>query len=140
MKHFISLVLSDGQKRQKASLPSQPLFPLVKLYNAVLDHLSAQATKPELLPIQWPLPEFAPRLKFSAGSLPPLYWNSVSYLECIESALSRLALPTDCGGWGEEEWPQQCARCVEFASSLDADKMAAIPLVSRRARVGCFSE
>lgn len=98
LRHFIPLVTSDSQKRQEAGLPSQPLFPLISLYNSVLGHLISQASSRELLNIQWPLPEFVSHLKFSSGVLPPLKWNSLPYLEEVAQCLSRLALPTHlCG-------------------------------------------
>jgi hypothetical protein len=78
------------------------------------------------------LPEFATHLKFSTGGLPPLHWNSETYLNSVSSALSSLALPSD---WGlREAWSQQCTQCMEFVNSLDVgrgNKQTTIPLLSR---------
>ena len=141
LKHFTPLVMSDRQKRQEAHLPSQPLSPLVYLYNAVLAHLTARATRRELQHIQWPPPEFKPPLKFTPGRLPPLYWNSAVYLENIHQCLTQLVMPGG-GGRGEEEeegWSRQCARCMEYVSAVIASRgeeegQECIPLYSRQVK------
>ena len=139
LQHFTPLVLADSQKRRSAPLPSQPLQPLVALYNSVLAHLKAQAQHPVLQTLQWPLPEFAPHLSFSRGSLPPLSWNSSAYLEQVSLALSRLSMPSCHKGGSldpqqKEEWSQQWARCMAFVGELsigEGNQQVTIPLLSR---------
>lgn len=147
LDHFIPLVISDGQKRQLAGLPSQPLAPLVSLYNATLNHLISTALTPKLRDLQWPPPEFAPSRNFSRDALlPPLHWNAPAYLERIGQCFSQLVLSSDCGGVPpsakeeeEGEWSRQCARCMEFVGSLGGrsgegkKQQALIPLYSRQA-------
>ena len=133
VQNFTSLVLSDSHKRRESRLASQPLGPLLSLYNAALDHMISRALDPRLCDLQWPPPEFAPPFKFSAGSgLPPLHWNSLPYMESIRHALSRLSMPREFGGGGgvraaEEgggewewsgEWSRQCAECQRFLAAL----------------------
>lgn len=143
IKHFYPLVLSDNQKRHKAGLPSQPLEPLVRLYNAFLQHMASQATGTDLQAFRWPPPEFAPPHKFSPRTLPPLYWNSVPYLESIQRSLSRLAVPHECSvlpvGVEETDWSTQCTLCMEFVRSWvdgivgGSEDQAIILLLSRQA-------
>ena len=137
-KHFTPLVLSDSQKRCEAGLPSQPLTPLVCLYNSVLEQLSSQATSRHLQELQWPPPEMDPPPKFAPHSLPPLHWNSAKYLDSIHMFFSQLAMPhphdSEGGVAGRGDWSEQCVMCMEFArSQVRCVGMASIPFLSRQA-------
>lgn len=132
LKYFTPLVMSDSQKRRGAGLPSQPLPTLIRLYNAVLNHLISQACRTDLQHLQWPLPEFAP-LKFSPDhALPPLHWNSGCYQQRLCHCLSALVMPDPRllggggGGGGTEEksWSRQCVVCMEFVRSVLARGVA----------------
>lgn len=139
-KHFFSLVVADRQKRAEAGLPSQPPGPLVKLFNAVVSHLSHQASREELTALQWPLPEFATLSKFSPGTLPPLHWNLPSYLQELQDFLASLTMRDDCRDLPrvEGEWSELCAECLAYVGSLRLRPNAAhssIILLSRYTHV-----
>lgn len=141
LKHFTPLVLSDGQKRREAGLLSQPLTPLVCLYNSVLEQLSSRATSRRLQELQWPPPEMDPPPKFTPRGLPPAYWNSAEYQESIRQRFSQLAMPCprDCDGGvagGRVDWSEQCVLCMEFVRSQVrcggvVEETASIPFLSR---------
>ena len=54
--------------------------------------------------------------------LPPVGWNSPSYLNKLQQCIMSLQLPpppTLPPDWAEAEWPHQSAQCLDYIASIE---------------------
>uniref|UniRef100_A0A3B4AL85 Germinal-center associated nuclear protein n=1 Tax=Periophthalmus magnuspinnatus TaxID=409849 RepID=A0A3B4AL85_9GOBI len=90
-RDFSSRVYSHRRERASAGLPPPRPLPVIRLYNAVLEHIAQGVSSPELCGLSWPPVEFsAPGTR---EFVPHVGWNGSEHLKWIRDAILSLQLP-----------------------------------------------
>uniref|UniRef100_A0A3B4ANF1 Germinal-center associated nuclear protein n=1 Tax=Periophthalmus magnuspinnatus TaxID=409849 RepID=A0A3B4ANF1_9GOBI len=122
-RDFSSRVYSHRRERASAGLPPPRPLPVIRLYNAVLEHIAQGVSSPELCGLSWPPVEFsAPGTR---EFVPHVGWNGSEHLKWIRDAILSLQLPEWDSESPTDSWSELCSSIFSYAAQIP---------VSRRSR------
>ncbi|KAK7877941.1 hypothetical protein WMY93_031417 [Mugilogobius chulae] len=128
-RDFSCRVYSHRQERAAAALTPQRPLPVIRLYNALLDHLALAVSSQDLCKLSWPPVEFSvPEMR---EFVPPVGWNCPEHLKWIREAVMSLKLPEWDDDAPTDSWSEVCSSIFSFAAQIPVSRRARPLLVSR---------
>ncbi|XP_055086544.1 germinal-center associated nuclear protein [Periophthalmus magnuspinnatus] len=128
-RDFSSRVYSHRRERASAGLPPPRPLPVIRLYNAVLEHIAQGVSSPELCGLSWPPVEFsAPGTR---EFVPHVGWNGSEHLKWIRDAILSLQLPEWDSESPTDSWSELCSSIFSYAAQIPVSRRSRPLLTSR---------
>uniref|UniRef100_H2MJD5 Germinal-center associated nuclear protein n=1 Tax=Oryzias latipes TaxID=8090 RepID=H2MJD5_ORYLA len=122
-------VFAIRQERATAHLLPQEPAPIIRLYNAILDHVADTVASQHLCRLSWPPGEFS--LPHTRSFVPHLAWNSVEHLAWLRKAILSLQLPEWEPLPPTDSWSELCSFIFHYAAKIPASHLSQPLLKSR---------
>uniref|UniRef100_A0A3P9IZ74 Germinal-center associated nuclear protein n=1 Tax=Oryzias latipes TaxID=8090 RepID=A0A3P9IZ74_ORYLA len=122
-------VYAIRQERATAHLLPQEPAPIIRLYNAILDHVADTVASQHLCRLSWPPGEFS--LPHTRSFVPHLAWNSVEHLAWLRKAILSLQLPEWEPLPPTDSWSELCSFIFHYAAKIPASHLSQPLLKSR---------